>query len=106
MSRCHWKVAREMEEGLEPEIYTIYVLFEIMNQILKTDSFLANFLPMIPKPGCDPVMRQKLLEDIDRIEDYQVWKDKWANFISHTHWVLLSIQIIFQKFQKQFELIV
>ena len=26
----------------------------------------------LPKPGCDPMTRQKILDDIDKIDDYQV----------------------------------
>ena len=26
----------------------------------------------LPKPGCDPLTRQKILDDIDKIDDYQV----------------------------------
>ena len=45
-----------------------------MSSLIKPD---CNFLPiplpvMLPKPGCDPLTRQKVLDDIEKIEDYQV----------------------------------
>ena len=35
----------------------------------------------LPKPGCDPLTRQKILDDIDKIDDYQVsWTIADHNF--------------------------
>ena len=35
----------------------------------------------LPKPGCDPLTRQKILDDIDKIDDYQVsWSIDDHNF--------------------------
>ena len=32
----------------------------------------ATMSVTLPKPGCDPMTRQKILDDIDKIDDYQV----------------------------------